>query len=151
MKNQLPPKPKRWLYHPWQQGSSTCDKRQWVFHIDVEELWPTIFGRIVFIQAHSRVLSHQSAEYFPKSLVYRQNVFCLVFILVSYGTLPWIFFPSVRLIAESRTLTLTETSEAWRYCSGFWHLIQEVTTQCVIRIILIESLKVRHSFLHFCG
>lgn len=74
-----------------------------------------------------QLLSLQSTEYFPKSLGDHQDVFCqkcdeplcsfssaVVFTL---GTLPWMpFLPSLFLMVESWTLTLTEASEA---CSCF--------------------------------
>ncbi len=42
-----------WLRHPLQQQlqSSVCDNWQWVFHIAVEEFWPTLLCRIVFNSA----------------------------------------------------------------------------------------------------
>lgn len=148
MKNQLPPKPKRWLYHPWQQGSSTCDKRQWVFHIDVEELWPTIFGRIVFIQAHSRVLSHRI---FPqKSCVSSKCVLPCV----HFGQLwnsPSDIFSQCASHCWIKNTNLNW--DKWGLEILFWILTPYPgghDPMCYWNHS-IESLKVRHSFLHFCG
>ncbi len=60
-KKSLPPKSKNWLCHPWQQQLQyiVCDNWQWVFHIVVEEFWPTLLWRIVLIQPHWRVFEHE--------------------------------------------------------------------------------------------
>ncbi len=56
----IPPKSNNWLCHTLQQQlqSSVCDNWQWVFHIAVEEFWPTLC-RIVLIQSLWRVFEHE--------------------------------------------------------------------------------------------
>ncbi len=50
-----------WLCHPLQQQlqSSVYDNWQWVFHIAVEEFWPTLLCRIVLIQPYWSFFKHE--------------------------------------------------------------------------------------------
>ncbi len=96
-----------------------------------------------------KLLSCQSTEYFPKSLGDHQDVFWqnwdeLLFFLLSsgfgLGTLPCRpFLPSLFLMVESWTLTLTEASEA---CSSLDVVVGSFVTswmsrRCALGVILV--------------
>ncbi len=61
VKNELPPTSNNRLCHPLQQQlqSSVYDNWQWVFHIAVDEFWPTLLCRIISTQPHWRVFEHE--------------------------------------------------------------------------------------------
>ncbi len=97
-----------------------------------------------------QLLSRQSTEYFPKSLGDHQDVFWqnwdepFMFFLLSsgfrLGTLPCRpFLPSLFLMVESWTLTLTEASEA---CSSLDVVVGSFVTswmsrRCTLGVILV--------------
>ncbi len=62
------------LCHPLQQQlqSSICDNWQWVFHITVEEFWPTLLYRVVLILPHWKVFKHEWTDY-GHAQVFREN------------------------------------------------------------------------------
>ena len=73
-----------------------------------------------------QILSRHSTEYFPKIPGDHQDVFWQSFCSAVVGTLPCrSFLPSLFLMVESWTLTLTEASEA---CSSFDVVVESLVT-----------------------
>ncbi len=151
-----------WFHQLWQVVQTLklqSSPRPSHFHHHVWLLvWCTFYEMLCWFYARcngthlpkSSTFVHQSTEYLPKSLGDNQDIFlanvrwAFVFFLVSngfcLGTLPWMpFLPSLFLIVESWTLTLTEASEA---CSSLDVVLGSFMTswmsrRCALGFILV--------------